>query len=387
MRNTNKKGFTIVELVIVIAVIAILAAVLIPTFSGIIAKARLSADKKAVHEMNTFVAMEEADTFEKALAALEKNKVNTENLSPISAGYSFVWNAETKQFELVETTEDTVDIKESIKDIDVTVTTADYLALAIENGSKSIKLDANIEIKDVLTVGAGEDVVIDLNDKSLTVTGYSDKANGNHNYAFDVKGNLTLKNGTINARGVQTYAGANLVIESGVVINAIDTNGGACVYNRDGATVTINGGEFNVVGEAVSATKGAAAVINAGGTTTINGGKFNSNVGPAPYAIIAQGGEIIINNAEVNSARGCVQTQYSGKVTINGGSYTSTWVGHSAYVFATNSGTGVFNFNGGTIKADTIDHIVWEDSGCTFTNGNNSGVTFEKNGEYYDIVK
>lgn len=36
----NKKGFTIVELVIVIAVIAILAAVLIPTFSGVINKAK-----------------------------------------------------------------------------------------------------------------------------------------------------------------------------------------------------------------------------------------------------------------------------------------------------------------------------------------------------------
>ena len=39
----NKKGFTIVELVIVIAVIAILAAVLIPTFSGVIGKANISA--------------------------------------------------------------------------------------------------------------------------------------------------------------------------------------------------------------------------------------------------------------------------------------------------------------------------------------------------------
>ena len=39
----NKKGFTIVELVIVIAVIAILAAVLIPTFSGVIKTANDSA--------------------------------------------------------------------------------------------------------------------------------------------------------------------------------------------------------------------------------------------------------------------------------------------------------------------------------------------------------
>ena len=43
MKKLNKKGFTIVELVIVIAVIAILAAVLIPTFSGAIQSANESA--------------------------------------------------------------------------------------------------------------------------------------------------------------------------------------------------------------------------------------------------------------------------------------------------------------------------------------------------------
>lgn len=43
MKKNNRKGFTITELVIVIAVIAILAAVLIPTFSGVINKANESA--------------------------------------------------------------------------------------------------------------------------------------------------------------------------------------------------------------------------------------------------------------------------------------------------------------------------------------------------------
>ena len=42
MKNTKKKGFTIVELVIVIAVIAILAAVAIPTFTSVIEKANQS---------------------------------------------------------------------------------------------------------------------------------------------------------------------------------------------------------------------------------------------------------------------------------------------------------------------------------------------------------
>ena len=44
MKNRKaKKGFTIIELVIVIAVIGILAAVLIPTFSNVIEKANATA--------------------------------------------------------------------------------------------------------------------------------------------------------------------------------------------------------------------------------------------------------------------------------------------------------------------------------------------------------
>ena len=53
MRKMNKKGFTIVELVIVIAVIAILSAVLIPTFSGVVANAETQAiisDAKAEYQ-------------------------------------------------------------------------------------------------------------------------------------------------------------------------------------------------------------------------------------------------------------------------------------------------------------------------------------------------
>ena len=48
MKKMNKKGFTIVELVIVIAVIAILAGVLIPTFSGIVEKAQVSAEQQKI---------------------------------------------------------------------------------------------------------------------------------------------------------------------------------------------------------------------------------------------------------------------------------------------------------------------------------------------------
>ena len=53
MKKLNKKGFTIVELVIVIAVIAILAAVLIPTFSKVIENANKSAAMQAARNAYT----------------------------------------------------------------------------------------------------------------------------------------------------------------------------------------------------------------------------------------------------------------------------------------------------------------------------------------------
>ena len=62
MKKMNKKGFTIVELVIVIAVIAILAAVMIPTFGGIIEKANKSAVQQAAASLyKQAIALDLAD--------------------------------------------------------------------------------------------------------------------------------------------------------------------------------------------------------------------------------------------------------------------------------------------------------------------------------------
>lgn len=96
MKRTQKRGFTIVELVIVIAVIAILAAVLIPTFSSLISKANLSADMQAVREMNIALAADEAvngkpTTIEGAMKVIADAGYDVDSWSPITKGYLVYW--------------------------------------------------------------------------------------------------------------------------------------------------------------------------------------------------------------------------------------------------------------------------------------------------------
>lgn len=77
----NKKGFTIVELVIVIAVIAILAAVLIPTFSTVIENA------------NRSTALQEAKVAMEVVSDTEDAKIEGKYYI-VGEKYTFVYDAD-----------------------------------------------------------------------------------------------------------------------------------------------------------------------------------------------------------------------------------------------------------------------------------------------------
>ena len=65
MKKFDKKGFTIVELVIVIAVIAILAGIMIPTFSNVTETAKKAAvEAKAAEAYKNAMALDMADGYQ-----------------------------------------------------------------------------------------------------------------------------------------------------------------------------------------------------------------------------------------------------------------------------------------------------------------------------------
>ena len=111
MKASKKRGFTIVELVIVIAVIAILAAVLIPTFANIIQKANVANDVALARNMNTILIADEAtngrstDMYD-VLIALEQGGFKLENLNPRADGNVFAWDKANNQIVYLEKNSD-----------------------------------------------------------------------------------------------------------------------------------------------------------------------------------------------------------------------------------------------------------------------------------------
>ena len=115
-----KKGFTIVELVVVIAVIAILAAVLIPTFISIVNRAKVSNDNQLVRNLNTALITEETDgnkaeNMSQAIEIAEDYGYKLENLQAKADGYVLLWNQTTNRF-YVESAEGTITSNPEVTD-------------------------------------------------------------------------------------------------------------------------------------------------------------------------------------------------------------------------------------------------------------------------------
>jgi len=86
MKKTNK-GFSLVELIIVIAIMAILIGVLAPQYIKYVEKSRLSADKDSCESLKTAIQTAASDEdYYDALGAGDGASMNNSGVAPVGSG-------------------------------------------------------------------------------------------------------------------------------------------------------------------------------------------------------------------------------------------------------------------------------------------------------------
>ena len=195
MKRSTKKGFTIVELVIVIAIIAILAAVLIPTFASLIQKANTSADIQACREMNTFLATNEVTggkDITDVYAALAEGGMTAKDYHPLVSGRFFFWD---KTLNRVLYTNDQYEVIYPEEYKDVNKEKNGWLSLSGEirkqeinpESDGSYKVTTAEQLYYLASEGKATNVSIKLNTKTLDLMG------ANISFSFDEKQAYTFE--------------------------------------------------------------------------------------------------------------------------------------------------------------------------------------------------
>ena len=150
--NNKNKGFTVVELVIVIAVIAILATVLIAIFSNVIKSAHHSKDIQRVNIMNKTLAIEFVSNgnnvdYSAVVNALKSNRIEVP-AKPDSDGCVFYWMPSVNKVVYYDSEKNAVDYPETYKDA-----TKDETWIDMSTGMTSEESDTPTESQ---TSGGGE---------------------------------------------------------------------------------------------------------------------------------------------------------------------------------------------------------------------------------------
>lgn len=298
MRKTNKKGFTIVELVIVIAVIAVLAAVLIPTFVSLTRKANIANDTAVAKNLNTAAIAAQADTFEEAIAAAKDAGYLVANLSAKADKCYFVWEDDTNQFLLYDLQE-----KEVIySNTDVTGDPDGSWSFATNNPADEA------EVKAVWNDVTFKTILVDVKDLSAVLaaggTVYLDESivlNNNSLLHFDtnVTTVINLENSSLNTSGILKQDGVSVVpieVKQGVVTfkgGSIVTAGEGTNYHND------------VISYAVRTRKGS--------DVTFVGTTFQNDINKGQ---IKFGGKGLMENVTIYSTNYGVETFFNGQLTL-----------------------------------------------------------------------
>ncbi|MBQ7873164.1 MAG: type II secretion system protein [Clostridia bacterium] len=374
MKNA-KKGFTLVELLVVIAMLAILATVTVVGLTGCIEEAKLSVDLQGVEQMNT--ALEAASVTGAPKNFKEFDKILTdagfnteEGIRSLVDGYAIYWY---KTHNVVVLAKDDGTLEGPGYEADMAADFANDFAsknniydLAM-CGSKFYVGDAPVgSLQEALNIGGkinlASDIEIDTmvnvsKDTELNLNGYSITSTIASGRPFNVVGNVKF---TLNAEDSEVAFGAygliaikgsnqeaitaNVVINGGSFEGEMDNGAFIKVVNDANATVILNNvtykdntnlGCTTDVGTDVSYITHMNSGRNCLLDIQVNGGKYDADCG-----FIAPSGSF--ENVTIN-ARGF--GIYAINASIEGCSITTTNIhdvgGHTpaAAVAVSNAGT------------------------------------------------
>jgi prepilin-type N-terminal cleavage/methylation domain-containing protein len=376
IKRNNKKGFTIVELVIVIAVIAILAAVLIPTFSGIIRKANISADTQLAKNLNEILAADEAvdgkpANFSEVLNIFRENGYLVANLNPTAADCYFVWESETNQIILVDAKNEFEVIYNS-KELTNT-TPNNTWHFAVSNKADAAELKAKDDtINVVMTIAAGSDLNSALGAITGTDTIYIDES-----LVIDKNNVIVLDN-----------ANANVTIDLGT--SAVSgNNGGTPSYNN--IPFSVKAGELTLTGGVISSTGDAYdadgeimnnVILVDGATLNVKDSKIDASGSSIPLAFSEA--KATLTNVEIVANDNVVQPSNGSEVLLKNCKIECAWLG----VFSSSSGgtASAVTIEGGTYHATTSNLLGVHGGSIVVKDGTFNCDNAEKTLKFYNVT-
>lgn len=352
MKN-NRKGFTLVELLVVIAILAILATVAVVGYSSFIESGKQSNDETLVAQMNKILEANETIDGKNQSIVEAMNDVLSEGITYDQftlqvSDHVIVWDKDTDRFVIVDN--DDMGGYETIESATKTALAAN------DEGNYVINDDMIIDLSEKITL---DDKQIEINANVIFVNGeiYSSKMLSNSAIVVGNGGSLTINSGSIigvtdSSAGkyfstIGVKAGGTAVVNGGT-IEAQKGNSGASGYaiivTGEGSECYINGGTLKAQGNAALGGNGSEG--NNGTYIEVNGGVLESDDGAIYHP---QNGTLKITGGEIKG--GSALYVKAGYVEITGGTFTATSA-HKEYKY----GGGSFNFTGDTIVVDSCDY-------------------------------
>lgn len=280
MKKGTKKGFTLVELVIVIAVIAVLSAIIIPVTGSIVSNAKETVDKTTVKALNTALAQDEAKNgartlYSDVIDAMAEYGYGVDKLTPLSLG-DILWDSQSNTFVLYKDGEEVMRDKGSSSvdkvnlwrvaknNTDLSPEYSNYLAdnfndktVSVHTGvdvgnnkGLNISYSSSASDKNVIINTNGGDLSVAAPNAAVTHYGVTNKVTiesvAPHSYYENgtVEGNLEIKQGKVE---FTKTAVVNTLVVSATTQNAVqivfasnEANVGTVAATTDAAQKIIN---------------------------------------------------------------------------------------------------------------------------------------------------